>query len=196
MVVDLTMEWIQRNPKKTVGLSALAVLVVVVLVWGMSGGSDPRGSTLGGPPLATPTATPTHQLTVLPTPSAVPTSVGSVLQGLDGSGNGSFTSSFGANGSSKSLTSHHVVVKAGSDGPLMAAGWWIPFADGERKGGKKSPGRTYQHADHTYGDSDLARILAYGGPTSRNTWCTVTVDGKVTERQQAKGPYAEVFCQG
>ena len=191
------MEWIQRNPKKTVGLSALAVLVVVMLVWGITGGSDsPQKSTLGGPPLATPTATPTDQLTVLPTPSAVPSTVGSLLDGLGGSGNGAFTSSFGANGSSKSLTRHRVVVKAGSDGPLMAAGWWIPVADGARKGGKKNPGRTYEHSDHTYGDSDLARILAYGGPYSRNTWCTVTVDGKVTERQHADGPYAEVFCQG
>jgi hypothetical protein len=189
------MEWIQRNPKKTVGLAALAVLVVVIIVWGTSGGSDSGKSTLGGPPLATPTATPSDKLTVLPTPSAVPTTVGSVLQGLDGNGNGAFTADFGQ-GSSKSLPRHSVSVDAGSDGPMMAVGWWIPFADGDRKGGAKGPGRSYHHSDHTYGDADLARILAYGGPYSRKTWCTVTVDGKVTERQQAKGPYAQVFCQG
>jgi hypothetical protein len=190
------MEWIQRNPKKTVALSALAVLVVVVLVWGMAGGSGSPQSepTLGGSALATPTATPTHTLSVLPTPSAVPTSVGQVLNAMPAAGGAA--DSFGAGGSSKSLTRHHVVVTAQSDGPMMAVGWWIPFADGDRKGGKKAPGRTFSHADGTYGDGDLARILAYGGPYSTKTWCTVTVDGKVTDRQQARGPYAEVFCQG
>jgi hypothetical protein len=191
------MEWIQRNPKATVGLSALAVLVVVIIVWGTSGGSgSPDKSTLGGPPLATPTATPTNKLTVLPTPSAVPTSVDSLLQGLQGDGNGAFASGFGGSGSSQSLPRHFVSVAAGSDGPMMAVGWWIPYADGERKGGTKAPGRSFRHSDHTYGVADVARILAFGGPYSRNTWCTVTVDGKVTDRQEADGPYAKVFCQG
>jgi hypothetical protein len=190
------MEWIQRNPKKAVGLSALAVLVVVVLVWGMSRGSG-TPSTLGGPSLATPTATPTHILSALPTPSAVPTSTTDVLQALTAGGSGtSKTQAFGAGGSSHGLTPHHVVVTAQSDGPLMAVGWWIPFADGARKGADTSGSKTFSHGDHTYGDSDLARVLAFSGPISKKTWCTITVDGKVTERQEARGPYAEVFCQG
>jgi hypothetical protein len=190
------MEWIQRNPKKAIGLSALAVLVVVILVWGMSGSGSPSGEpTLGGPSLATPTATPTHVLSALPTPSAVPTSTTDVMQALNAAGS-SEDQVFGAGGSSHGLTPHHVVIAAQSDGPLMAVGWWIPFADGERKGSDTSGSKTFSHADRTYGDNDLARILAYGGPNSKRTWCTITVDGKVTERQEAKGPYAEVFCQG
>jgi hypothetical protein len=186
------MEWIQRNPKKAVGLSALAVLVVVVLVWGMSGGSGAPSSTLGGPSLATPTATPTHVLSALPTPSAVPTSTSDVLQALTAAGSGS---SLVGSGASHSLARHRVVITARSDGPLMAVGWWIPFADGERKGADTSHASSFTHGDMTYGDVDLARILAYGGPFSTTTWCTVAVDGKVTERQEAKGPYAKVFCQ-
>ena len=191
------MEWIRRNPRTTTALSALAVLVVVVIVWGASGGSDPTSDrpTLGGPPLATPTTTPSDKLSVLPTPSAVPTSADGALEGLRGSGGGAFTADFGQ-GFSTSLPRHRVVVRAGSDGPMMAVGWWIPFADGDRKGGKSAPGRSFEHSDHSYGDADLARILAYGGPYSRTTWCTVSVDGKVTDRQEADGPYAEVFCQG
>jgi hypothetical protein len=192
------MEWIQRNPKKAVGLSALVVLVVVVLVWGMSGSGTPSAEpTLGGSGLATPTATPTHVLSALPTPSAVPTSSTDVMQALAAAGSGTSESQlFGASGSSHGLTPHHVVIAAQSDGPLMAVGWWIPFADGTRKGSDTSGSKTFSHADRTYGDNDLARILAYGGPNSKKTWCTITVDGKVTERQQAQGPYAEVFCQG
>jgi hypothetical protein len=191
------MEWIQRNPKKAVALSALLVLCLIALVWALSGSGDDSSDspTLGGPALATPTTTPSQHLTVLPTPSGIPTSVGGVMQGLDSSGNGAFTKSFGT-GSSKSLPKHHVVVKAVSDGQMMGVGWWIPFADGERKGGEKGPGRTFDHGDTTYGDADLARILAYGGPTSKTTSCMILVDGKVTERQTAKGPYGQVFCQG
>jgi len=189
------MEWIQRNPKKAVGLSALAVLVVVILVWGMSGSGKPSGEPTLGASLATPTTSPTHVLSALPTPSAVPTSSTDVLQALDAAGT-SDTQAFGANGSSQGLTPHHVVISAQSDGPLMAVGWWIPFADGQRKGSDTSGSKTFSHTDRTYGDADLARILAYGGPNSKKTWCTITVDGKVTERQEAKGPYAEVFCQG
>jgi hypothetical protein len=191
------MEWIQRNPKKAVALSALLVLCLIALVWALSGSSDDSSdsSTLGGPALATPTTTPSQHLTVLPTPSGIPTSVGGVMQGLDSSGNGAFTKSFGS-GSSKSLPKHHVVVKAVSDGQMMGVGWWIPFADGERKGGEKGPGKTFDHGDTTYGDADLARVLAYGGPTSKRTTCMIIVDGKVTEKQTAKGPYGQVFCQG
>ena len=191
------MEWIQRNPKKTVALSALLVLCLVLLVWGLSGGGDSADSTptLGGPSLATPTTTPSEHLTVLPTPSGLPTSVGGVMQGLDSSGNGVFTESFGS-GSAKSLAKHHVVVKAVSDGVMMGVGWWIPFANGARKGGEVPKSTTFSHSDTTWGDSDLARILAYGGPNSKKTTCYVIVDGKVTEKETAEGPYGQVFCQG
>ena len=189
------MEWIQRNPKKAAGLSGLAVLVVIMLVWAIAGGSDEPGkSTLGGAPLATPTATPTHELSVLPTPTAPGTS--DVLKALESDGKGSFSSTFNAGGSAHGLTKHKVTVTAQSDGPMMGVGWWIPFANGERKGGDASKSRSFSHSDTTYGDADLARVLAYGGPYSKRTWCTVVVDGKVTERQEAKGPYGQVFCQG
>ena len=48
------MEWIQRNPKKAVALSALLVLCLVALVWALSGSNDDPSdsSTLGGPALA------------------------------------------------------------------------------------------------------------------------------------------------
>jgi len=186
------MEWIQRNPKTTIGLSALAVLVVVILVWGMTGGSGDKSAL--GTPLATPTATPTHRLTVLPTPSATPSSVSGLMQALSAS-DGSQFGTFG-DGSTQSLTRHRVTVSAGSDGPMMAIGWWIPLADGPRKGSDTSKSRSFHHSDVTWGDGDLARVLAFGGPYSLKTWCTVTVDGRVTERQEAKGPWARVFCQG
>ena len=189
------MEWIQRNPKKAVALSALLVLSVIMIIWGTSGGSGSPSSepTLG--PLATPTVTPSDALTVLPTPSSVPTTVEGLMEGLSPSSAGSFGKST-VGGSSKSLPRHHVTVSATSDGAMMGVGWWIPFADGKRTGADQSGSKTFRHSDTTYGDADLARVLAYGGPYSKKTSCSITVDGKVTIRKTAKGPYGEVFCQG
>ena len=187
------MDWIRRNPKAAIGLAALAGLLVVIIYWGQSSGSGSSGEpTLGDPSLgATPSEGP---LSALPTPSASPTSVTDLMKSLSSPGAG-FAGPF-ATGTSHSLTRHHVVIQAHSDGPMMAVGWWIPLADGKRKGADTSQTRTFRHADGTWGDGDLARILAYGGPYSQKTWCTITVDGKVTEHQVAKGPWAEVFCQG
>ena len=84
------MEWIRRNPKKAGGLSVLAVVCLVVLVWGLTGGSGKQAdepATLGLPsPLATPTQTPSRSLNGLPTPSGTPTSVSQVLSGFPSAG--------------------------------------------------------------------------------------------------------------
>jgi hypothetical protein len=189
------MEWIQRNPKKTVGLSALAVLVVVILVWGMSGGGSPDKSTLGGPPLATPTAMPSHRLTVLPTPSAVPSAVGEVVDGFPSGGLGS-SSGIGGGGYDKSLPRHRVVITAGSPDGMLGVGWRIPLGDGPRSGTMKSPGRSFQHSTVTYGEPDYAQLYAYVGPNASKVWCTVLVDGRVTDHRIATGPWGQVFCQG
>ena len=189
------MEWIQRNRKKAAGLAGLVVVVVLVLVWGASrSGSPKQPATLGGPGLATPTATPGGLLTGLPDPSAVPTSQSGVLDALAAQGASVGSSSFG-HGSVKSLTKHHVTIAAGSDGPLMAVGWWIPLADGQRKGSDTSHAKQFSHSDTTYGDGDWAQLLAFGSSTSKKTWCTITVDGKVVDHQEGQGPWVRVFCQ-
>ena len=174
------MEWIRRNPKKAGGLSTLAVVCLVVLVWGLTGGSGTQvdePSTLGLPsPLATPTRTPSRSLNGLPTPSGTPTSV----------------SSGGVNG----LPAHSLVISAGSDGPLLGVGWRIPTADGKRAGKDTSYQKSFRHATTVYGRPDYAQLYTRVGPDSSHVWCTVTVDGKVTERQEAHGPWGAVFCQG
>lgn len=188
------MEWVQRNPGKATGLVVLVVLVVGVLVWGgtRSDGSGP--ATLGGAVLATPTATPRGLLTDMPTPSAVDPSPSPDLPawGALGSSAGSGSA---AHGSVTGMSRHHVILRAGSDGPLMAVGWWIPFADGQRKGSDTSHSRQFRHADTTYGEGDYAQVLAFGSSTSRTTWCTITVDGTVVERRQGRGPWAKVLCR-
>jgi hypothetical protein len=191
------MEWIQRNPKKAVGLSALAVLCVVILVWGMSGGGSSSPSaepTLGGPSLAVPTATPSKKLTALPSPGS-PTSVGS-FQDFPTAGMGNLAPGLLGSGGSNGLPPHRVVIAAGSDGPLLGVGWRIPTGDGARKGKDFSYRKTFRHSTTAYGRPDYAQLYTRVGPDSSYLWCTVSVDGKVVEREEAKGPWGGVFCQG
>lgn len=189
------MEWIRRNPRRAAALGGLVVLVVLVLAWGAAGsGSSKQPATLGGPTLATPTATPSRRLTAFPSPSAVPTSQSGPLDALAATGGPGGSGAFGP-GAVTSLARHHVVISAGSDAPLMAVGWWMPLADGRQKGSDTSHAERFRHADTTYGDGEYARVLAFGSSRSRKTWCTVAVDGKVVDHQEGRGPWARVFCR-
>jgi hypothetical protein len=193
------MEWIQRNPKKAVALSALAVLCAVILVWGMSGGSGTPSAepTLGSPGLlATPTATPSRSLTAMPTPSGTPTSVGDIVNGFPSAGMGSIGPGLLGKGGANGLPAHRIVIAAGSDGPLLGVGWRMPTADGKRAGKDLSYQKTFRHATTVYGRPDYAQLYTRVGPDSSVVWCTVTVDGRVTEREEARGPWGGVFCQG
>jgi hypothetical protein len=194
------MEWIQRNPKAAIGVSALAVLCVVILVWGMSGGSGTSSAEPTLAPLATPTATPSHKLTVLPSPTVAPTgkatSISDVLNGFPSTGMGEIPPGMLGSGGDYGLPPHRVVISAGSDGPLLGVGWKIPTADGKRGGKDLSYKKSFSHATTAYGRPDYAQLYTRVGPDSSRVWCTVRVDGVVTEHEEGHGPWSAVFCQG
>jgi hypothetical protein len=199
----MTMEWIQRNPKKAAGLAALVVLVLVIFVWGMSRGSSAPAAepTLGSPTmLATPTTTPSRLLDGLPSSGVSPTggatSIAQALNAFPSAGMGNIGPGLIGSGGTNGLPPHRVVIEAGSDGPLLGVGWRIPTADGARKGKDLSYKKSFRHAATAYGRPDYAQLFTRVGPNSSVVWCTVTVDGKVTERQEAHGPWGGVFCQG
>ena len=191
------MEWIRRNPKSAVALSALVVLCMVVLVWGMSGGSRRTSAdgTLDGPTLPAPTSTPSSKLTALPSPSGTPTSA-SALTDFPAAGMGGIGPGLAGSGMNSGLPVHRVVIAAGSDGPLLGVGWRIPTADGARGGKNYSYKSSFRRAATAYGNPDYAQLYTHVGPDSSEVWCTVTVDGRVVERQVAHGPWGQVFCQG
>lgn len=192
------MDWFRRNPTKAAGLSALAVLCLVVLVWDFAGGSGRTAgsSTLGAPaPLATPTTSPTRSLAGLATSSGSPTPIGQVVGG-GGAASGTGATGIPGTGFDRGLTPHHVVITAESDGPLAGVGWQMPTADGPR-GGKDAVGqRSFRHEATVYGTPPYAQLYTFDGPHSSWVSCTVTVDGKVTDHQVAKGPWGQVFCRG
>ena len=188
------MEWIRRNPKSAVALSALVVLCMIVLVWGMSGGSGrpSADATLDGPTLPAPSST----LTVLPSPSGTATSASGALTDFPAAGMGGLGPGLAGSGMNSGLPAHRVVIAAGSDGPLLGVGWRIPTADGARGGTNRSYKSSFRRAATAYGRPDYAQLYTRVGPDSSEVWCTVTVDGRVVERQVARGPWGQVFCQG
>jgi hypothetical protein len=187
------MEWIRRNPKAAVALSALAVLLVIVVVWGMSGSSSDEPETLGTPSASPSSLLTREPLTELPSASGSPTSVAGAIAAFPSKGMGGL--GLVGNGGTDGLPAHRVVITAGSDGPLVA-GWRIPTADGARSGKDMSLHTSFRHGATAYGRPDYAQLYAFVGQNSSTLWCTVTVDGRVTEHQVAHGPYGQVFCQG
>lgn len=191
------MEWIQRNPKRAVGLAALSVLVVIVLVWVLSGGSRGQDdkAMLGGPPLATPTATPTRHLTLAPMPSSTPS--GSSL-GIGGAGSSGAFNLEGFPGGSmyKNLPRHQVVLRVTSDAPIGTVGYVIPTSLKHSSGVVKNVGTRWSLTTPVYGKPDYARIWLQAGSRGYPITCVITVDGRETERRSTDGPYGQLICQG
>jgi hypothetical protein len=201
VVVEVTMEWVRRHPRTAAGLSLLAVLCVGVIAWGVLGNGSPSSEALPGSALPAPTSPrltlPTLAPSGSPAPTGSPASIGDALANLPGANGGQpLPPGLAGSGGVIAMPAHHVVISAGSDGPLLGVGWNIPTADGQRKGKDLSHRRTFGHATTAYGKPNYAQLFAKSGPDSSYVWCTVSVDGRVTERQEGHGPWAGVYCVG
>lgn len=185
------MEWIRRNPKTAIALSALAVLCVVVLAFSLGKGSPSSAEDpiLGGPGLTDPT--PGQPLTGLPSPSATPTGQAglSQLDALMAQG-----AAGGAAGTSHSLERHDVELIAGADQGLAAIGWRMPHAVGATGGVAKAPGKYWKLDKVNLGMPPWIGLYTYVGEWRGKLWCTVKVDGKVVSHEEAHGPWGSVYC--
>ena len=194
-LVDLIVNLVWRHPLVVIAAVLAAVALVVVLLLAGLGGGDSDGAR------ATPTATPS------PTPSAVDgvdaeTDEASTGMGTGGSPDGA-TSSFGGGpgglageGASLSTTTRRLTMSATSDEPIFVLGYQAPTSNDAAYGRVESPGRSWSRSTTVYGPPDYAQIFLQAGPRATTITCTVTVDGRVTDRRTATGPYAQLFCQG
>jgi hypothetical protein len=57
-------------------------------------------------------------------------------------------------------------------------------------------GTSWSMSTVVYGGPDYARLFIQGGFRGEAVVCTVTVDGKVTDRRATDGPYGLTMCQG
>lgn len=193
------MNLVWRHPLVVIAAAVGAVLLVVVLMLVGLGGGDSESAR------ATPTTTAT------PTPSTGGGADDETEETSAGTGTGTTTggpragapsrfgggpSGLGGQGASLSTTTHRVTMSATSDAPIFVLGYLVPTSNDAAYGRVDEPGRSWSRSTTAYGPPDYAQIFLQAGPQATTISCTVTVDGRVTERRTATGPYAQLFCQG
>lgn len=203
------MEWIRYHPKAAAGGAAVVTVLVIVLVAMMVSKSSPEEPKSSPLPSTTPTTAPLSELPTV-TPSATPTKKPGTsvekqfaegLQSL-GSGGGATGGNLqmpGLQGGSmyKYLPKHRIVLRATSQAPIGTIGYIMPTSLNESSGVVKNyKGTSWSISSTVYGDPDYAQIYLQAGARGYPITCTITVDGKVTERRSTEGPYGQLVCQG
>lgn len=106
------------------------------------------------------------------------------LPGLEGSG--------GTNG----LPRHRVTITMTSSAPIGGVGYIVPTSLNDYYGIAKDVGRSWSLSTVVYGDPDYAQAFSQASARGNPITCTITVDGRVTDRRSTEGPYGQMFCQG
>lgn len=205
------MEWIRYHPKVSAAIAAVVSLFVIVFVWiQISPDDSNQPDTFGSPELPTPSTSPLSELPTI-SPSATPTANG----GAGGSGGlGGFTgipgegSNGGASGGTltmpglqggslyKYLPKHAITLRVTSEVPIGTIGYVMPTSLRNSSGTIKNAGTSWSLSSTVYGSPDYAQIFVQAGARGFPITCTITVDGKVTERRSTEGPYGQMVCQG
>lgn len=207
------MEWFRRRPKVAAATGVAAVLGVIALIVLMVGGNEKYdrnepGVAVG---LPSPTADPTSGALPTPTASPEPTTAAEVQRaaqrafaefgrGLSGSGgltSGEFSMP-GLQGGSiyKYLPKHVVTMRITSEAPIGTIGYVVPTSLRHSSGVVKNVKNSWSLTTTAYGDPDYAQLFMQAGARGFPITCTITVDGKVTERRSTEGPYGQMICQG
>jgi hypothetical protein len=210
------MEWIRYHPRASAIGAGVATLLIIVFVYTLISPSDPKEpSTLGVPDPVTPTRTPLTELpTTTPKPSATPTAAststgqvtgfkgfgtkGATTAGGGVQGSGGTLSMPGLQGGSmyKYLPKHKIVLRVSAEEPIGTIGYVMPTSLRNPSGTVKNAGTVWTLTSTVYGDPDYAQLFFQAGQRGYPVTCTITVDGKVTEKRSTEGPYGQMVCQG
>ncbi|AIY16381.1 hypothetical protein GUY44_20905 [Pimelobacter simplex] len=155
--------------------------------------STPRADDSSSP---TDAATPTKR----PKGSTVdPTATG----GADGAGLfGGHTSGLGVppglqgSGDYSQLPKHRLTIRMSTAGQLGQVAWIIPTSVENHEGTAIVRGGTWTLSTTVYGNPDYAVVFAQQGRVDQPVTCTITVDGRVSERRSTKGAYSAMWCEG
>ncbi len=181
--------------------AVLAVVAVVVAFLVPVPGQDAGGSSAAGTRTERTPATATQDGRPTPSPSMSPAAeeqsatvdgvvrrpisvTGQALPGLSGSGG------------TRSLRPRVIRLTATSTEPIGVVGYFIPTSRDRSGGTAQGVGRSWSLTTRVYGSPDYAQMFLQAGPSGAAITCTITVDGKVTERRSSSGPYGQLFCQG
>lgn len=189
------MDLVRRHPLAVAAVvAALLVLVALVVPLPGSGGNEngSRADGAGGSdgnvvtrpsakPSMTPAAKTSDGTSGLVRPQAVR---GEEPPGLSGSGG------------VLNIRAHRITLSARSSDPIGVVGYNIPTSRDRPSGTARGVGRSWSLTTRVYGRPDYAQMFLQAGPSGASITCTITVDGKVTERRASSGPYGQLFCQG
>lgn len=200
------MEWFRRRPKVAAASGVLAALLVLTLVWLLVRNTDKPAPEEPGVASGLPTAEPT--LAELPTPTADPSTAAEVQaaaqrafaefgRGLSSGQGGTFSMPGLAGGSIyQYLPKHTVTMRVTSEAPIGTIGYIVPTSLRNSSGVVKNVKTVWTLTTTAYGDPDYAQLFMQAGARGFPITCTITVDGKVTERRSTEGPYGQLICQG
>lgn len=94
------------------------------------------------------------------------------------------------------LPKHKVTMKVTSSAPIGTIGYVVPTSLKQSSGIVKNVGGSWSLTTTAYGDPDYAQLFMQADARGHIITCTITVDGKVTEKRSTEGPYARLICQG
>ena len=186
------MRWIRRHPRDAAALSAIVLgsLILGYLLVGWVWDRSPSAAldrSATSPFLESPIAGGTAPE---PSSEASPPVEGELSGGLSAqqlyglAGEGGITT----------LPKHSISLLVTSSEPISYVGYQIPTSPDKFYGVNKNVGKSWSLLTFGYGPPDYAQIFSAAGARGTVT-CTITIDGKVTERLSTDGPNSRLFCQ-
>jgi len=94
------------------------------------------------------------------------------------------------------LPKHTLTVHMSTKGVLGTVAWIIPTSVENHEGTTVVRGGSWSLTTTVYGNPNYAVVFAQQGRVEEPVTCTITVDGKVTERRSTKGAYSAMWCEG
>lgn len=94
------------------------------------------------------------------------------------------------------LPKHKLTVTMSTAGVLGTVAWIIPTSVENHEGTAVVRGSTWSLTTTVYGNPNYAVVFAQQGRVDQPVNCTITVDGRVTERRSTKGAYSAMWCEG
>lgn len=189
----------RNHDRRNFAIIAVIAIAVIVASLALRSGRDDEKAV---DPVAKPSASASTEATATPTrrhkrsrqreplaaaaPGGAPNaSVFGLPPGMQGSG------------SVTSLPPHHVTITWSA--PRSAVGvvaWIIPSSQDHEQGKATSYGHSYSLSTTVYGNPKYAAVFAQADVHGNPITCTITVDGRVTERRTAAKPFSAMWCVG
>ncbi len=194
------MRWIKKHKTQSaaaaaVGIGALVMLFALgTIIFGGSTATATSDRPFAQPTLGAPLYVEPDDLGLADDPTTVPADQPAGLPPLGSSFNGGF--GLAGEGGIVGLPKMTIELRMTSSAPIPYVGYVVPTSLNDSSGADKNPGTNWSRRMIGYGKPDYAQLFSISGPAGIPITCTITVNGKVTEKRTTTGPYDQMFCQG